>query len=250
MQKTIVIGYDSPHPGAFAVARHSMRRRMTYAIPIIGLELGAMQRQKLYTRAVDRTLDGKLWDPISEAPMATEFAISRFLAPFLANWGGWVVFTDCDVLATTDMGRLFDLLDDRFALMCVHLDFRTEGGVKMDGQAQLAEIDPRAAGRYTRKCWSSVMAFNCEHQANRALTLQLINSVPGRDLHRFCWLPDSAIGALPAEWNWIEGVTDPQISPALIHYTHGGPWLENCQGVAHAAEWRREQELWISGDMR
>jgi hypothetical protein len=32
------------------------------------------------------------------------------------------------------------------------------------------------------------MVFNCDHPANRALTLDLINTVPGRDLHRFCWL--------------------------------------------------------------
>lgn len=241
MQKTICIGYDSPHPGAFAVARFSMRRHMTYPIPIIGLQLDALQRERLYTRPIERGAQGSLFDPISEAPMSTEFAISRFLAPFVAGWGGWVLFTDCDVLATTDIGRLFDLLDDRFALMCVHLDYQAKLGTKMDGRIQTA---------YPRKCWSSVMAFNCEHQANRALTLEMINGLPGRDLHRFCWLPDSAIGALPAEWNWIDGVTDPQVSPALIHFTEGGPWLPNCQNVAHAAEWRREHELWINGDRR
>lgn len=241
MQKTICIGYDSPHPGAFAVARHSMQRHMTYPIPIIGLQLEALQREKLHTRPIERDAAGRLYCPISEAPMSTEFANSRFLAPFLANWGGWVLFTDCDVLATTDIGRLFDLLDDRYALMCVQHRHEPAAGIKMDGQAQTS---------YARKNWSSVMAFNCEHQANRELTLPLINNLPGRDLHRFCWLPDSAIGALPPEWNWIEGVTDPQVSPALIHYTHGGPWLPNCQDVAHAAEWRREHELWISGDRR
>lgn len=243
MDKTICIGFDSAHPDAFAVARFSLRRRMSHAIPVVGIELDAMQRQGLYKRPVERRIlnDGAtvLFDPISEHAMSTEFAISRFLTPFLARWRGWAVFMDCDVLAFSDVCRLFELLDNRFALMCVQPDYAPKHGRKMDGQIQ---------SRYSRKLWSSVMAFNCEHPANAALTLDMINALPGRDLHRFCWLPDSLIGALPPEWNWISGVTDPQISPALVHYTEGGPWLPGFESVEFAEQWRGERALWVAGD--
>jgi hypothetical protein len=244
MDKTICIGYDSPHPDAFAVCRHSLRRMTHEPLRIIGLQLDAMQRRGWYKREVQRRFfpDGsyELYDPISEHPMSTEFAISRFLAPFAAGWKGWAVFMDCDMLAMMDIGRLFELLDPHYALMCVQPRVGPlKGPRKMDNKTQ---------SLYQRKLWSSLMAFNCEHQANRSLTLQLINGAPGRDLHRFCWLEDSQIGALPAAWNWMEGITDPQISPSIVHFTEGGPWLKGFDNVEFADEWRRERALWIAGD--
>lgn len=247
MERTICIGFDSPHPGAFAVCRHSLRRHMTREMRIIGISLAEVRARGMYKRPIERRTyhDGSthLWDTISEAPMSTEFAISRFLSPFLAGWAeGWVLFMDCDMLGLTDINRLWDLLDPRYALMCVQPTFRPSSEIprrKMDGQLQTV---------YPRKLWSSLMAINMSHHANSALTLELINSIPGRDLHRFCWLPDALIGALPAEWNWMEGITDPQVSPAVVHFTHGGPWLRDYQGVQFADEWRNEHELWVRGD--
>jgi hypothetical protein len=241
MRPTICIGYDSPHPSAFAVCRHSLCRHMTQDFRIIGIELGDMRRRKLYTRPTQmRASDGQLWDEISEAPMATEFAISRFLTPFLGGWGdGWAVFMDCDMLAMTDITQLWHLLDNRYAVMCTKPSYVHHGDIKMDGRQQTI---------YPRKLWSSLMAFNLEHQANSALTLELINGMPGRDLHRFCWLPDNLIGELPAAWNWMEGISDAQISPSIVHFTHGGPWLQSHQDVAFAEEWKREHALWVAGD--
>jgi hypothetical protein len=248
----ITVGYDSPHPDAYAVCVHSLKRLASRPVAVTGIHLGTMQRKGLYRREIERrTVDGRdyLFDPISEAPMSTEFAISRFLAPVIAGWKGWAVFMDCDILALGDIWELFAQLDYRYALMCVQHDHRPVSGTKMDGRAQLGEIDDRAAGRYTRKNWSSVMAFNCGHQANSRLTLELINSVPGRDLHRFCWLKDHEIGALPGEWNFLVGHSDPQISPKLVHYTDGGPWLKGFDTTPFAAEWLRERDLWLRGDL-
>lgn len=244
MERTICIGYDSPHPQAFAVCRHSLRRHMTREMRILGIGLADVQARGMYTRQVERRTyhDGSshLWDAISEAPMSTEFAISRFLSPFLAGWSeGWVLFMDCDMLALTDINRLWDHLDSRYALMCVQPNYTDRRATKMDGREQT---------HYPRKLWSSLMAINMGHAANSALTLQLINSVPGRDLHRFCWLADALIGELPAGWNWMEGITDPQISPSIVHYTHGGPWLRDYQDVQFANQWRAEHELWVRGD--
>ena len=103
----------------------------------------------------------------------------------------------------------------------------------MDQQIQL---------RYRRKNWSSMMLWNCHHPANKELTLELINSVPGRDLHGFCWLEDHQIGAVPATWNWLEGSSDPAMDPNVVHYTRGGPWFEDWQNVAYADLWRAERD--------
>jgi hypothetical protein len=241
MNRTICIGYDSPHPSPFAVCRSSLRRHMTRPMRIMGIHLDDMRRCGWYQREDFVGEDGVRWDKISEAPMSTEFAISRFLTPFLAGWqDGWSVFMDCDFLAMTDVNRMWDLLNPRYAVMCVQPDYQHKSSLKMDGKPQTI---------YPRKLWSSMMAFNMSHPANRALTLEAINTLPGRDLHRFCWLPDDLVGALPPEWNWMEGITDPQVSPAMVHYTHGGPWLPQYQDVAFAEEWRRERDMWVAGDV-
>ena len=250
-QHLICIGYDSPNPDAFAVCRQSLRRLASRPVAIAGIHLEEMRRRRMYWRPTSRRMvDGHnvLWDDISEAPMSTEFACSRFLAPYLAGWHGWAVFMDCDILALGDICRLLDSLDPRYALMCVQHNHRPANETKMDGRPQLGEIDSRAPGRYMRKNWSSVMAFNCSHPANAPLTLDMINTLPGRDLHRFCWLADHHIGALDPEWNFLVGHSDPQISPSLVHYTDGGPWLSGFEGVAFADEWRREFARWVNGD--
>jgi hypothetical protein len=115
-------------------------------------------------------------------------------------------------------------------------DHQPQSGMKMDGQIQTS---------YARKNWSSVCAFNCDHPANKALTFNLVNSVPGRDLHRFCWLKDGEIGELPAEWNWLVGHSDPAVDPALVHFTDGIPTMPGYEDCAFADEWRRELRRWV-----
>ena len=112
--------------------------------------------------------------------------------------------------------------------MCVKHDHRPSFNVKMDGQEQTS---------YPRKNWSSVMAFNVDHPANDALTADLVNALPGRDLHRFCWLADDEIGALPPEWNHLVGHSDDVRDPKIVHFTDGGPWFEAFRNVPYADEW-------------
>ncbi|MFG0316881.1 MAG: glycosyltransferase, partial [Planctomycetota bacterium JB042] len=130
-----------------------------------------------------------------------------------------------------DVAELFSLVNDRYALMCVQHDHRPEENVKMDGQVQT---------RYRRKNWSSLMLWNCDHPGNERLTPELVNGLPGRDLHRFCWLEDREIGALPGAWNWLEGISDPAVDPKAVHFTRGGPWHEGFEDVRYADEWRSE----------
>lgn len=104
----------------------------------------------------------------------------------------------------------------------------------MDGAAQTV---------YPRKNWSSLVLYNCGHPANRALTPALVNAESGAFLHRFQWLDDALIGALPETWNWLEGwCAEPADGlPKAIHYTRGGPWFKEWQDVAHADLWLSER---------
>jgi hypothetical protein len=81
------------------------------------------------------------------------------------------------------------------------------------------------------------MLFNCDHPANRRLSLDDVNHRPGRDLHAFYWLHDDEIGELPGEYNWLVGLQPEPECPKIVHYTlgtpdmvpeseHAGPWWE------------------------
>jgi lipopolysaccharide biosynthesis glycosyltransferase len=234
MQRSIWIGFDPREAEAFGVCRYSLRH-FAPGIPVHAVLLDELRDRGLYRRPTSQK-DGRLWDDISAAPMATEFAISRFLTPRLAQ-RGWALFMDCDIFARDDLDRLWAALDPSKAVMCVkHPNYTPPDQIKMDGQLQTL---------YARKNWSSVMAFNCEHPANRALTVDLINTVPGRDLHRFCWLQDKEIGSLDQEWNFLVGVTDPEIEPSLVHFTSGGPWFADYRDVPYADEWLALRRQWL-----
>ena len=81
---------------------------------------------------------------------------------------------------------------------------------------------------YPRKNWSSLMLFNCDHPAVRSLTPDVVNRESGAYLHRMQWVADEDIGALPVEWNWLEGWNEKpaQGTPKVVHFTRGGPWFE------------------------
>ena len=91
--------------------------------------------------------------------------------------------------------------------------------------------------QYARKNWSSFMFLN--PSKNMSLTNYRVNNQTGSWLHALLWLRDDQIGALPEEWNWLEGHSDPKIVPKVIHYTRGTPDLPDCEGVDRAAEWWR-----------
>jgi lipopolysaccharide biosynthesis glycosyltransferase len=237
---SIWLGWDPREADAYAVARHSIRRHLTQPIPIRGVVLDDLVDDGLYTRETYRDYNGSAYyDPISGAPMSTQHAIARFLVPTL--WGhGYALFADGDILARMNLARLFDEADSSKAVQVVKHDYAPPPGTKMDGQEQT---------RYARKNWSSVMLFNCEHPANQELTVQLINAVPGRDLHRFCWLKDEEIGALDPAWNFLVGHTDASVDPKLVHFTEGGPWFDAYRDVPFADEWRAERSLWLNDEI-
>ncbi len=235
MSNSIWLGFDPRETAAFAVTRESIKQYITQPIPVRGLVLDDLRKQGLYWRPTERRL-GKLYDVISEHEMATEFAISRFLVPHLAQ-EGWSCFMDCDMLLRSNIARVFAGLDGRKAVYCVKHDHVPDYIEKMDGQVQ---------SRYARKNWSSFMIFNCYHKANKQLTPEMVNTLPGRDLHRFCWLKDDEIGELPVEWNWLVGHSDERVIPKNVHFTDGGPWFDAFANVPYAEEWRNTLHTWAA----
>lgn len=240
---SVWIGYEPRELDAFVVARSSILRHASHPIPIGGIILSDLEQAEIYTRKTIRGGgNGLLTDAISDAPMSTEFAISRFLTPRLAGGRGWALYIDCDMLVRSDIMDLFALADPSKAVQCVKHDHRPSEATKMDGQQQT---------HYARKNWSSVMLFNCEHPANASLTVELINTVPGRDLHRFCWLADDQIGELPPEWNFLAGYSpEPtNIDPKIVHFTKGTPTQLKGTRIPFAHEWHEELLRWVRGDL-
>ena len=215
----VFVGYDPREDIAYQVCKHSILARQPNAEvrPLVQKEL---RDAGWYTRPVDKLA-------------STEFTFTRFLVPELANFKGWALFMDCDMILTTDIKELFDQADDKYAVMCVQHDYTPKEGMKMDGQKQTI---------YPRKNWSSVVLFNCGHPSNKVLDQDLVNSleINGAYLHRFSWLKDEEIGELNHTWNYLVGVYDDIETPNLIHYTEGGPWFENYRNCEFSSLWKQE----------
>ena len=218
----VFVGWDSREDIAYQVCRHSLLARASVPVTVTPIKQDELRADGHYTRPID--------------PLAsTEFTYTRFFVPFLAGYEGWALFCDCDFLWLADIKGLIDLLDDRYALMCVHHDHRPPETVKMDGRKQT---------QYPRKNWSSLVLYNCGHPANRVLTPDVVNRETGAFLHRFQWLDDDLIGAVPETWNWLEGWCEPpaQGHPNVVHFTRGGPWFDEWQDVAYGDLWLAEEQ--------
>jgi hypothetical protein len=233
----VIHGAEAREAIGAAVFTFSAIRRTTEPVRFTPLLEKALRFRGLYTRPHE-IRDGVLWDVISAAPMATDFAITRFLLPWLSD-ADFVIFADgSDMLFLDDPFSLFCLADRKYAVQVVKRDWTPTETVKMDAQIQTA---------YPRKGWSSLMIWNRTHPANEALTLEDVNCRPGRDLHRFYWLADDEVGELPLRWNLLSGVDPTSVAdlstigrPGLVHFTKGLPTMAGHENDPWAPEWRRE----------
>lgn len=225
----VFLGWEPREAKAYDVAARSIRSRASSfrRVDIQAIQLDWLRDRGWYRRPTERR-DGQLWDVISDAPMSTEHAISRFFVPMLCGFHGWAMSADCDILCRADIGELFLRARDDYAVMVVKHEHNPGTTVKMDGQIQT---------RYARKNWSSVMLWNCGHPAHQALTLDVLNSWPGRDLHAFNWLDDEQIGSLPAGWNHLVGVSH-GFDVKIAHFTLGTPDMVGYETCDFADEWR------------
>lgn len=238
----IFVGYDSREAVCSDVVAHSIRKRTKSETAIHYLKHRELRAKGLFVRpwSVDSTT-GNWRDQIDGKPFSTEFSHTRFLIPKLMNYRGWALFLDSDMVFLSDIKKLFELVDDKYAVMVVkHQQHVAKEYTKMDGREQL---------RYHRKNWSSFVLWNCAHPMNRQMTPEKISFSPGIDLHSFSWLADGMIGELPFGYNYISGVS-PKLPPEkgnrpeVIHFTDGGPWFDECRNVPYAQLWMDEYEDW------
>ena len=219
----VFVGFDPREAVAFETLAHSIERRSSVPVSIKPLVQQDLREAGLYTRQRGPT-------------ESTEFSLTRFLVPALANFRGWSVFMDCDMLCRADIAGLAAQRREDKAVMVVKHDYVPKTQRKFLDQVQT---------KYERKNWSSVMLFNNERC--RALTAGYVNSASGLELHRFRWVDDALIGDLPREWNWLVTEYDYNPDAKLVHYTLGGPWFDAYRGCEYADEWFAERESMKGG---
>jgi hypothetical protein len=139
------------------------------------------------------------------------------------------------MLCRDDISKLWELRDDRYAVMCVkHKNYETKDDIKYLNSPQYS---------FDKKNWASVMLFN--NEKCQALTPEYINdgSVTKMDLHQFKWLgDDSLIGSLPKRWNHLVGEECYDEDAAIAHFTIGGPYFEEYDCCDYSDEWFDEKE--------
>lgn len=226
---TVYIGWDPRETDAYHVAARSIRELSTGKVLIYPIVKQHAEAMGFYWRPTERR-DGRLFDVISDKPMSTEFAITRFLVPFYEPPTQWALFVDADVMAMSNVEQVLEEADPSFAVQCVkHEHWVVDGSRKMDGQLQMA---------YPRKNWSSVVLWNADHPANKRLTLEDVNTKPGLWLHQFKWLHDNAIGELSPAWNYLVSESDQSIDPKICHFTLGIPSMPGYEKCEYADIWR------------
>lgn len=211
----VCIGYDPREAVVYHVCFNSIIRLSSQPVAVTPLALGNLAGY------VERHRDG-----------SNQFTYSRFLVPQLMGWQGWGLYIDGDMLLRADIAELWRLRDESKALLCVQHDYRTRLHQKYLGAKN---------EDYPRKNWSSVMLWNCAHPANRRLTPEFVQQASGAQLHRFTWLDDALIGALPKEWNWLPDELGANPQAKLLHWTLGAPCFHEFADAQMAEEWHEER---------
>jgi lipopolysaccharide biosynthesis glycosyltransferase len=210
----IFIGYDYREPVAFHTCANSIIRHSSKPVSITPLALNLLP-----------DFDGSITDG------SNQFTYSRFLVPHLANYYGWGLYIDGDMIVTSDIAELWDMRHYNKDVMVVKHDYKTKQSVKYLGAPNQD---------YPRKNWSSVVLWNCASEANRILTPNFVNQATGAELHRFSWIEDDRIGELPVEWNWLADEFGPNPDAKLIHYTLGTPCFSDYTNTPMAEIWQDE----------
>jgi len=214
---TVFVGYDPDEAVAFHVCANSIIRHATQPINIVPLALNLLND---YTEI---HTDG-----------SNAFTYLRFLVPHLMRYQGHAIYIDGDMVVLDDISKLDQLFSDTFAVQVVKHDYQTTQSIKYFGAKN---------ENYPKKNWSSVILWNCAHEANQPLTPEYVQQNTGAHLHRFTWLSDSAIGELPLEWNWLPDELGQNNQARLLHYTLGIPCLNKSKTGLHTVEWYQERAL-------
>lgn len=166
------------------------------------------------------------------------FIYSRFLVPWLCDYTGWAIFADgADMLCRADINELWDMRQMGKAVQVVRHDYISQYTRKYVGTPMEA---PNRT--YHRKNWSSLMLIDCSSFLWRQMNPDTVSKMTGADLHRFSWMPDERIGALPPEWNHLVMEQEHDQNAKIVHWTLGVPGFEHYRYAPFADEWRAELE--------
>jgi lipopolysaccharide biosynthesis glycosyltransferase len=207
---TVWIGYDKQFDENTNVQLQSIKKFSSIPVEVKYLKLEELPLTR--TR-----------DPLQ----STDSAFTRWLVPYLANYEGWHLYMDSDMMVRHDLMELWKLRDESKSVSVVMHPNYTLEDIKFNSKPQ---------SKYRRKNWSSLMLFNAKHC--KTLTLDYVNTASGLDLHQFKWIDDDVIGELPKEWNHLVGCEPPNINACIVHWTLGGPWFSDFNSVEYADEWR------------
>lgn len=219
----LFVGHDPREAVAFDVFVHSVLTRSSKPVSVCPLALN--------------TLEGVYNEEHTDGSNA--FIYSRFLVPYLCDFAGYAIFADGDMLCQADIAELWDMRDPNVAVQVVMHDYETAEPAKYLGAKN---------ENYPRKNWSSLILWNCGHPANACLTPEFVASKPGSFLHRFEWLFNEWVGALPHTWNWlaIEYPYLQHVPPKIVHYTLGTPCFDGYHNRDYAQQWWSELEKMLT----
>lgn len=209
MKVNVYVGKDKSNPLPYEVCVRSITEQLS--IDVFPVNKYTIQE---YNRIPDKF-------------ESTDFSFARFFVPYLNGFKGVSIFVDGDFLFLSNISDLIQLFDPKYALMCCQHEYNPTNKFKMDGKLQSS---------FPRKNWSSLMIFNNAHPKMRTLSPETINCQSGAFLHRFKFLEDGEIGSIPFQWNWLVGHYHEPLdgSPKALHYTEGGPWLEDYKNSEYS----------------
>lgn len=220
MPVPVYVGFDPREEAGTHVFTSSLIHRATRPVSIIPLHLDLFRS---FYAAGHR--DG-----------SNAFIYTRFLIPFLQDFKGWALFADgADMMMRADISELWALRDFYKAVQVVRHNYKTKHPRKYVGTPMEARNDD-----YERKNWSSLMLINCGHFAWRQMTPERLQEMTGPELHRFSWIPDEQIGALPKEWNWLCQEDGENADARLVHWTAGTPAFPHYASDPFADEFRQQ----------
>ncbi|RZS47547.1 hypothetical protein EV685_3757 [Sphaerotilus mobilis] len=217
----VFIGYDDREAVAYHTFCQSILETCSVPVAFTPLVLSSLPGYK------ETHVDG-----------SNTFIYSRFLTPLLCNFDGWALFADGDMICRRDLAELWALRDPSKAVQVVQHDYQTKASMKYLGNKNQ---------NYPRKNWSSVVLWNCGHAKHRILTPEFVMQQTGAFLHRFSWLSDDDIGALPVEWNWLTTEYPDNDDAKLLHYTLGTPCFKDYKNADMAPIWHEARERSQSG---
>lgn len=212
---------------------------------IINIAVGFDQKEAVAYHTFCQSVLEKATQPVAFLPLclnslpgyreihqdgSNSFVYSRFLTPWVFGFNGSVIFADGDMVCLSDITKLWSLRDPSKAVQVVQHNYKTKFQQKYLGAKNLD---------YPRKNWSSLIIWNCEHPKNKLLTPDFVMSQSGAFLHRFSWLSDDDIGALPLNWNWLVAEYEDNYDANLLHFTLGTPCFLEYQKSNMSSTWHQ-----------